>query len=1191
MANKFIMLECNRLRASTNYKNIDEEEDEFKNEWTNNVNSYGIVCNAGDVITCESSAINTVGASDTTIEFLQKENKNGYLDNQCQIEFGYYVCDSGSNLVKLPLGFHLSSVGKDHASGLFRTVEQITTTSQYLVRNRMVGENFFEASANYNPNNPPTGLFDFPELLPQSQLVYNIELDKTGTTGTGYRVNGLYSVPEQEGVGGEGMVIKVLEITSESTTAVGIPTQIEIHEAGSGYEIDSYQIGNATDGGSNPTVQQGFKINSYINTFFRTRNGVGATGKKYYFPQNNYTGMYQSQFDGQPTGAGFALDKLNDNFQIRSSTVNLEVPNGLNTPDNIGAILTDQLANGKTAEPSDVLDHINYEKYTVRSVDFQDNPITIKPPIVESPMYKAMPSNGQGQLEVNTAEPNTFAGCRQIFYNKVGYLDPHKLKGLQCFNTWYYGLDNNDIKNQINTGSNQIPNLGNFATQTVGNLGQFTSMMIQMDISGSVVEYPQNGIILTNIYYREDTLKAISEGFRECEEYYDDLTKTYRTPLDTNKFAVNMDLGRYLNNSASYPLSPSSTFIPKGQRMRVKTPIERWNNEGGSPNGTDFEFVDQGVVADTAGTNQCVGNIPFRSKIYDDQLKDNDGQQLSQLVVRSRFDPTLYYDPVRDNPAGATPDTNIYQKFHDLISNQGSVNQNFYTNPASIDEQFINSYTEPNNNITYKTVDLIAMAKKYDLAVIPIFPPTFDPANPFNPNNQNRPFIAFFSRYELGDGNMDNNTFAGSIQKFRIDSRNCPYGIQMGYDGSPQRNPQALFYNTNFVDKSQLNSKYGVFNPVAYMGAVNPSIKFSPVLSRFQITGLNTPMTIGNGLPTDNQANIEASGDPEQQCYNVNTTGQITDTDPNKDLTNTALANNTTPLQNLRKFALAVPQLSTSFVETYSGMGILKINLLNQDGKAVSLDKSGLFGGDYSTITGITAPTKYPADILEGTLLGKMGFKIGQLIPEYGSFFAEFKDPVVFLSNIQGVGFETFNERLNGTLQPMSTSAVINPAEYQPSSTNSVDMPLYDIGTNMGLGARPAVVQASITAQDLPTKLDYPYLLIYSSIIQGGTNGEYYGGVDGKSKLPCVGYITRNYNNGDFFYSLEQSFNYTCSKSFTLTEIKTEIRLPDGSRPRLQPHNSVIYKITKPLEVPEPLAVVPPQDPTKKKKQGDGDMP
>ena len=173
----------------------------------------------------------------------------------------------------------------------------------------------------------------------------------------------------------------------------------------------------------------------------------------------------------------------------------------------------------------------------------------------------------------------------------------------------------------------------------------------------------------------------------------------------------------------------------------------------------------------------------------------------------------------------------------------------------------------------------------------------------------------------------------------------------------------------------------------------------------------------------------------------------------------------------------------------------------------------------------------------------------------------------------------------------MTTGAVIDSPEYQPTETNSLDMPLYGIGTNMGLQARPAVVQASLTAQDLPSKLDYPYLLIYSSIIQGGTDTQYYGGLDGKSKLPCVGYITRNYNNGDFFYSLEQSFNYTCTKSFTLTEIKTEIRLPDGSRPRLQPHNSVIYKITKPIAVPEFPEPPPPKSSTRKKKEGDGDEP
>jgi hypothetical protein len=334
------------------------------------------------------------------------------------------------------------------------------------------------------------------------------------------------------------------------------------------------------------------------------------------------------------------------------------------------------------------------------------------------------------------------------------------------------------------------------------------------------------------------------------------------------------------------------------------------------------------------------------------------------------------------------------------------------------------------------------------------------------------------------------------------------------------------------------------------MGAVNPSINFSPSLSRFQIQGLNTPMTIGNGLPTDNQFDLDATGNPEQQCYNCNTTGQIAS-------------------MNDGTFAPQVRQMSTRFIDSYSGLGILSINLLDSLGDIITLNKSGNFGGDYSKKTGILDPTQYPSNILEGTLLGKMGFKIGQLLPEYGSVFANYKDPVVFLSNVQNENFQTYLNRLDEVLSPMTTGAVIDSPEYQPTETNQQDMPLYGIGTNMGLQSRPAVVQASLTAQDLPTKLDYPYLLIYSSIIQGGTDTQYFGGLDGKSKLPCVGYITRNYNNGDFFYSLEQSFNYTCTKSFTLTEIKTEIRLPDGSRPRLQPHNSVIYKITKPMDLPE----------------------
>ncbi len=115
------------------------------------------------------------------------------------------------------------------------------------------------------------------------------------------------------------------------------------------------------------------------------------------------------------------------------------------------------------------------------------------------------------------------------------------------------------------------------------------------------------------------------------------------------------------------------------------------------------------------------------------------------------------------------------------------------------------------------------------------------------------------------------------------------------------------------------------------------------------------------------------------------------------------------------------------------------------------------------------------------------------------------------------------------------------------------------------MSARPSVDQGSITAFSLPQKLDYPYLCLYSSIVAAGTNTSYFGGSDGKSKVNCVGYITRFNNEGDFFYQIASDYSFTATKDFVLTDVDTDIRLPDGSRPRLQPYSSVIYKIIKPV--------------------------
>jgi len=112
---------------------------------------------------------------------------------------------------------------------------------------------------------------------------------------------------------------------------------------------------------------------------------------------------------------------------------------------------------------------------------------------------------------------------------------------------------------------------------------------------------------------------------------------------------------------------------------------------------------------------------------------------------------------------------------------------------------------------------------------------------------------------------------------------------------------------------------------------------------------------------------------------------------------------------------------------------------------------------------------------------------------------------------------------------------------------------------------RPDAVQGEITATELPKKFVFSYLTINSSLVQEGTDTLYIGGSDNQSKLPCMTYLTRENNESDFFYQNERTFTFTATKDFTITDITTDIRLPDGSRPNLDPHSTIIYKIEKPL--------------------------
>jgi hypothetical protein len=1158
MSEKYILLECNRLRATQNYNN-NEEQDVYKNRWVNNVNSYGIVINPGDTITCESSAINTVGASDSTIEFTGDVNKNGFTDNKCDITYAYYVCDAGFNLVKLPFA---------NTSTYSNQTENVEIAGSTNLLNRALGEPYL---FNFNMSNPIADVYSNDTEMPIGHLVMYYELDTTvAGTGSKYRVNGIYNTtlisPPPPGF--SGLKFKVLAVDNEEGNA-GIPSKIQMWHRGSGYPT-SFQcsLSSAADGGTAPnsTTLQLVNVNSYVNQNFASKTSYGPDGRRYYFGDNNFTGSCLNVYNGIPNDATTRITtaKLNPQFNIRSVKINHEVPLGLNTPDNIGTILTDQMHRPDRYNLTSKTKYFDYSKYNVYSVNALDEDIIIKPPIIATPTYTPMPTNGRAAT-FPYENFNCLDGARLQYYSNVCYDDPARIGGLSVFRQFSYGLTNNVVTNQINSGVNQLPEMGDFENQTIGNLGLIPAML--MTLPGTTGGHQQVSVlnlgelILTNIYFTETNLQSISGGFRKAEKYWGSTNVSYDTSTAnyTDNMAVALDLGLYNDGaSTAYPLTTTDNpgllkHLPN-QRYRFKGAHEAFH-EGLDPDETYFiKAVDIG--AETNTTQTCIGSQPFGWQRHYDGNKYNDGQELSSLVITTNYRDSQVYNPSKDQH------NSIFHNLHTHIIDQYTGDNTKFGHPEtmtgdvwSVDQMFNSEYTDALDGITYNALTLQAMAKKYNLCVVPVW--AYDNNTEWNKFG-NRPYIAFRSHLALNGGTSYDTKLNGAANPWQIDSRNAVYGMQLGYDASYIRNNAAYLYNTEYSSKGAFDNALA-YNNVVMMGAVNPNISFDENLSRFTISGLNTPMTIGNGLPTNNQENNDPNPNPEQQVYNVNTPGQIAMVDTKTN--GTPITINGVFISAVGQLLLNeyVPQQPDSLIDSYGGLAIVGLTLYGTNNSQQDLSYNGLYGVNLFDKTE-QQYYKFPRDILKDTLFGKMGFYIEQLMPEYGSSQSFFLNPLTFETSATTF----FNKYVNSPL-PQITGAYISSAEYQPTSTNRLDMPLYGMGTNGGLPSAPSVEQASIAAQDLPSKLDYPYLLIYSSIIAGGTDTEYYGGADGKSKLPCVGFITRNYNSGNFFYGLEQSFSYTATKTFILTEIETEIRLPDGTRPRLNTHNSVIYKITKPL--------------------------
>ena len=1142
---KYTLLECNRLRAG-----INENDDTYKNKWSNNINSSGIVVKKGDVITLESAAINTIGSTTQTMEFSGDVNENGFIDNKVSMDFSYYVNNSGKNLIPLPLRNHKT----------FLTYG--TNPNEDFLLNRGLGEpEFIGVPESTAPYLSSTGKPYF-GLLPRCELSNFSD----SLTGSGFLVNEIYIAkpllnrndPANPGFdpGSDfGYRIRILDVVSEGTVS-GIPSKIEVTSVGNFYKSPlhegplipaNYRYNNdlkqrlritapVNPNRPNPLTEQDIEA-TLVEPAFYTRQPSNPDGKRYYYSNKDYTGCCQINIPGTAvTGFQPTLNK-------RITSVNLETPIGLSTPETIGTVLTEQLTqptrlNGNF-EQSEFLSGNGLE---IEIGDDITN-TTLIPNIVDTPLYKAMPCNTCNARKTDSGNLSGIYDDRKTYFSNVVYSNPDRLIGLQYSRQFIHGINNDLGVNEIHSGINEISNRGDFngyngiTGQRIGNIGLNQCLLMDLPSTNNIVVEEKGVWIVTNTFFTKDTVAKIAKGFKRAEKYYGDSSNLINNDIYTTEqlkdLGVALDLGLYDDEESNGRLSINGSVYTN--RRRFNTYLEL------------FEHTRTTKNSPVAHNNiPCKGTIPFANFNYEERVSNtnNDAQLLSSMVVSSRWDDSYDYRNLTSN---------VFQRTFLQLRNQTSnLNQFSIPSTQTEEETFVKNYTDTHlGNLSYD--ELIGYSKQNDVACIPIFPASGTDWY----KSGGRPLLAYRIHLPLGEGNY--NSKVNGYNNWQIDKFNCPYGIQMGLDTSFVRNEAAFVYNLNYAitkddndDIVEATSGRTTYPEYIMSGASNPSFNFDTTLSRFELTGLNTPMTIGNGQVSGSQRSFIPEEDPEQIVANISEVGTIARVliQPDPTLSTPYIGPDLPSwVAEVKEGSFAdIRQTSTSIIDSLTGVSIEGVTLTKNDGSTTSIN----YYEDYSN------------DIFRNTILGKLGFTPSQLLPRVGYSNGIFNNKQSYLQ--QGT---SYYDILTNVPSPLTTGSYFSSPEYQASTTNSIGLPTYGISGSTGLPSKPSVVPSSITAFKLPQKLEYPYLNVYSSIISNGTNTTYYGGGDGKSKINCVGYITRFNNEGDFFYQIVSNYSFTSLQDFVLTDIDTDIRLPDGSRPRLEPHSSIIYKITSTDIIPD----------------------
>tara|TARA_R110001592_G_scaffold4465_1_gene25199 strand:- start:2503 stop:5595 length:3093 start_codon:yes stop_codon:yes gene_type:complete len=332
------------------------------------------------------------------------------------------------------------------------------------------------------------------------------------------------------------------------------------------------------------------------------------------------------------------------------------------------------------------------------------------------------------------------------------------------------------------------------------------------------------------------------------------------------------------------------------------------------------------------------------------------------------------------------------------------------------------------------------------------------------------------------------------------------------------------------------------YMPYCMIGADNPTIGFDDTYGRFTISGLHTSVRGGNGVFQEitDEANTQAT--TESMC-SFSQESAISGIN----------------VQGIKvPYNLIIQNVNiNSTISSQSGLTIQDIFLYTKGG-------TPLFDQPLDPRT----PVAY-----EGSLFSKLGFRLEQLIPYVGQRQSNFNRGSY---NLYLGSDQSFVNKYNTMVAPLTTNAYISAADQLSMVTNARDYIMSNLGGNSPNQEIFINAQSDdLVAVDLPSKLDYSYLIIYSNIVQ---NTQFYGGASGQQKVPAMAYVSRNYSTGDFFFSGgPTSWEYVVDKEYVITEFDVNITLPNGLPAPIENNSSIIYKITKAKTLPPPLSAFEPQ--------------